>query len=213
MHGSLTQPGHPWTTLNDIAVNSRRTAAICTLVLAAFRRLLRQEGAFVHQVRGEPKSVAWWCETLIESTCQDATKELGVSLMHPRINRAHCRLHAHLIDTVRVLPTDIATMHLPPVVNISLQNGKAGDRLGVIAVDSIHSAVFREMGYAPPERSSDQLHLTKALELNGVGFAFSFVHDRLHHAHFDDGGHERLQLVSFVMFGGVEEQGEQGKCT
>jgi len=43
-------------------------------------------------------------------------------------------------------------MHLPPVVNISLQNGRAGDRLGVIAVDSIHSAVFREMSYAPPER-------------------------------------------------------------
>ena len=148
----LTQPCHPWATLNDIAVNSRRAATICTLVLAAFRRLLRQEGAFVHQVRGEPKSVAWWCDTLIESACQDATKELGVPLMHPRINRAQCLLHVHLIDTVRVLPTDIATMHLPPVVNISLQNGKAGDRLGVIAVDSIHSAVFREMSYAPPER-------------------------------------------------------------
>ena len=148
----LTQPGHSWATLNDIAVNSRRTATICTLVLAAFRRLLRQEGAFVHQVRGEPKSVAWWCDTLIESTCQDATKELGVPLMHPRLNRAQCLLHAQLIDTVRVLPTDIATMHLPPVVNISIQNGKAGDRLGVIAVDSIHSAVFREMSYAPPER-------------------------------------------------------------
>ena len=148
----LTQPGHSWATLNDIAVNSRRTATICTLVLAAFRRLLRQEGAFVHQVRGEPKSVAWWCDTLIESTCQDATKELGVPLMHPRLNRAQCLLHAQLIDTVRVLPTDIATMHLPPVVNISIQNGKAGDRLGVIAVDSIHNAVFREMSYAPPER-------------------------------------------------------------
>ena len=69
--------------------------------------------------------------------------------MHPRINRAQCLLHAQLIDTVRVLPTDIATMHLPPVVNISLQNGKAGDWLGVIAVDSIHSAVFREMSYGP----------------------------------------------------------------
>ena len=126
----LAQPGHPWATLNDIAVNSRRTATICTLVLAAFRRLLRQEGAFVHQVRGEPKSVAWWCDTLIESTCQDATKELGVPLMHPRTTRMHCLLHAQLIDTVRVLPTDIATMHLPPVVNISLQNGQAGDRLG-----------------------------------------------------------------------------------
>ena len=40
------RPGHSWATLNDIAVNSRRTATICT-VLAAFRRLLRQEGAFV----------------------------------------------------------------------------------------------------------------------------------------------------------------------
>ena len=148
----LVQPGHPWATLNDIAVNSRRAATICTLVLAAFCRLLRQEGAFVHQVRGEPKSVAWWCDTLIESTCQDATKELGVPLMHPRTNRMHCLLHAQLIDTVRVLPTEITTMHLPPVVNISLQNGRAGDRLGVIAVDSIHSAVFREMSYAPSER-------------------------------------------------------------
>ena len=148
----LAEPGHTWATLIDIAVNSRRTATICTLVLAAFRRLLRQEGAFVHQVRGEPKSVAWWCDTLIESTCQDATKELCVPLMHPRTTRMHCLLHAQLIDTVRVLPTDITTMHLPPVVNISLQNGQVGDRLGVIAVDGIHSAVFREMCYAPSER-------------------------------------------------------------
>ena len=96
----LAQPGHSWATLNDIAVTSRRTATICTLVIAAFRRLLRQEGAFVHQARGEPKSVAWWCDTLIESTCQDATKELGVPLMHPRTKRIHCLLHSQLIDTV-----------------------------------------------------------------------------------------------------------------
>ena len=64
--------------------------------------------------------------------------------MHHRLNRAQYLLHAQLIDTVRVLPTDIATMHLPPVVNISVQNGKAGDRLGVIAVDSIHSSVSRD---------------------------------------------------------------------
>ena len=151
----LAQPGHPWATLNDIAVTSRRTATICTLVIAAFRRLLRQEGAFVHQVRGEPKSVAWWCDTLSESTCQDATKELGVPLTHPRANRTHCLLHSHLIDTVRVLPTEITTMHLPPVVNISLQNGRAGDRLGVIPVNSIHSAIFRDMCYTPSERKQN----------------------------------------------------------
>ena len=42
--------------------------------------------------------------------------------------------------------------HWSRLVNISLQNGQAGDRLGVIAVDGIHSAVFREMSYAPSER-------------------------------------------------------------
>ena len=31
----LAQPGHPWATLNDIAVNSRRTATICTLVFGS----------------------------------------------------------------------------------------------------------------------------------------------------------------------------------
>ena len=60
--------------------------------------------------------------------------------------------------------------------------------------------------------SSDQLHLTNALELNDVGFAFSFVHDKPHHAHYDDGGHERWQLVFSVMFGGVKEQDEKERC-
>ena len=125
------------------------------MVLAAFRRLLRQEGAFVHQVRGEPKSVARWCENLIESTCQDATKELGVPLMHPRAKRTQCLLYSHLIDTVRVLPTEITTVHLPPVVNVSLQNGRAGDRLGVIPVNSIHSAIFRDTCHTPSERKQN----------------------------------------------------------
>ena len=151
----LAQPCHPWANLNDIAIRSRRTATICTLVLAAFRRLLRQEGAFVHQVRGEPRSVAWWCENLIESTCQDATKELGVPLLHPRTKRTHCLLYSPLIDTVRVLPTDITTMHLPPVVNVSLHNGRAGERLGVIPVNSIHSAIFRDMCHTPSERKQN----------------------------------------------------------
>ena len=123
--------------------------------LLRFAGYYGKEGAFVHQARGEPKSVAWWCDTLIESTCQDATKGLGVPLMHPRTNRMHCLLHSQLIDTVRVLPTEITTMHLPPVVNISLQNGRAGDRLGIIAVNSIHSAVFREMSYTPSERQKN----------------------------------------------------------
>ena len=75
--------------------------------------------------------------------------------MHPRTNRTHCFLHSHLVDTVRVLPTEITTMHLPPVVNVSLRNGRVGDRLAVIPVDSIHSAIFRDMCHTPSERKQN----------------------------------------------------------
>lgn len=85
----------------------------------------------------------------------DATKELGVPLLHPLIKQIHCLLHSPLIDTVRVLPTDITTMHLPPVVNVSTHNGRAGERLGVIPVQSIHSAIFRDMCHTPPERKQN----------------------------------------------------------
>ena len=45
LHGFFAaQPCHPWANLNDIAIRSRRTATICTLVLAAFRRLFKARG-------------------------------------------------------------------------------------------------------------------------------------------------------------------------
>ncbi len=51
--------------LADIATTSVTSNAICTLTLAAFRRLLRQEGAFYHQTLNEAKSVSWWIDTLL----------------------------------------------------------------------------------------------------------------------------------------------------
>ena len=46
----LLCPEQPLVCLNAIACTSPRAAAVCTLVVAAFRRLLRQEGSFVHSV-------------------------------------------------------------------------------------------------------------------------------------------------------------------
>ena len=40
----LAQRGHSWATLNDIAVTSRRTATICTLVLAAVSPVITARG-------------------------------------------------------------------------------------------------------------------------------------------------------------------------
>ena len=53
--------------------------------------------------------------------------------------------------------------------------------------------------------SSDQLHLTKALEPKPVEFAFSFVRNIPHHARLGGGDHERQLLVSFEMFVVVKE--------
>ena len=67
-----------WQCLDDIATQSTTYNAICTLTVAAFSRLLRQEGAFYHQTPNEAKSIGWWIDTLLMAVAQDAPQELGV---------------------------------------------------------------------------------------------------------------------------------------
>ena len=54
-------------TLAQLACQSPRHAVVCTLVLASFRRLLRQEGAFLHQQSAEAKKVQWWTVKLLKT--------------------------------------------------------------------------------------------------------------------------------------------------
>ena len=56
--------------------HSSAYSAVCTLVIVNFRRLLRQEGAFLHQCAAEPKEVTWWIPKLHEMVAQDAHIEL-----------------------------------------------------------------------------------------------------------------------------------------
>ena len=74
----ILQPSGTLHCLSDIATISAAYNAICTLTLAAFRRLLRQEGAFYHQTPNEVKSVGWWIDTLLAAVAQDAPQELEV---------------------------------------------------------------------------------------------------------------------------------------
>ena len=148
----LLRPSHPWHVLNDLAIHSSRGAAICTLVIACFRRLLRQQGAFHHQQRSDPKSVWWWCETLVEQVSQDAVKELRVPLLHPVKSHSTCKVTTAGVDTMRVLPTQIESMHLPPIINVSTTTGQAGDLLCVLPTQSLHASIFREMCVTPIEK-------------------------------------------------------------
>ena len=46
---AILKPSHVNLTICQLACQSPRNAAVCTLILASFRCLLRQEGAFLHQ--------------------------------------------------------------------------------------------------------------------------------------------------------------------
>ena len=75
---AVLKPDHVNLTMCQLACQSPRHAVICTLILSCFRRLLRQEGAFLHQQAAEAKSVLWWISKLHESVARDAHVQLHV---------------------------------------------------------------------------------------------------------------------------------------
>ena len=84
-----------------------------------FRRLLRQEGTFLHQQAAEAKLVQWWIVKLHENVARDAHVQLQVDfpLCHGAVER--CCLNGDQVGVQRILPLDYSTMHLPPVIGVS----------------------------------------------------------------------------------------------
>ena len=76
---AILQPCQLDLTMDQLACQSSRHAAVCTLVLASFRRLLRQEGAFLHQQAAAAKKVQWWISKLHENVALDAHVQLNVA--------------------------------------------------------------------------------------------------------------------------------------
>ena len=69
--------------LDEVSRLSQRALTVCSLVVFHFRRLLRQEGGFLHQTRGERHSPVWWCRRI----CQEVSLKrnflcIGVSKMN-----------------------------------------------------------------------------------------------------------------------------------
>ena len=146
----LLCPEQPLICLNAIACTSPRAAAVCTLVVAAFRRLLRQEGSFVHQTPAEPKSVWWWIEHLLSEVSQNATQELHIDFFGPSLITGHCLVHTEGIVPRRVMPLDLETMHLPPMVCTIASSGNNGDRVALLPFESVALGILKEMRYNPP---------------------------------------------------------------
>ena len=128
----ILQPSSLVQCLSDLAVISPIHNAICTLTLAAFRRLLRQEGAFYHQTPNEPKSTCWWIDMLLSAVSQDAPQELEVPFFRTTRYTPRCKVDSNAIALSRVLPVDIDTMHLPPVVCSLQKDGSPGDVVAIL---------------------------------------------------------------------------------
>ena len=147
----ILQPSETLHCVADIATTSVTSNAICTLTLAAFRRLLRQEGAFYHQAPNEAKSIGWWIDTLLAAVAQDAPQELAVPFFRAISCIPRCKVNTDSVVLHRVLPVDIETMHLPPIV-CSLQDaGNPGDRVAILPTNSTFCAILQEMQRNPPE--------------------------------------------------------------
>ena len=129
--------------LDVIAGISSRNLAICSLVVFHFRRLLRQEGAFFHQTRGERHSPLWWCRKLCHEVSLNAHIQLQVRIEEFRPGVPACTCSEDGVNLVRTLPVHLSTFLRPPLVVQAARNYEAGDTLAKVCLSSIILAALQ----------------------------------------------------------------------
>ena len=142
---AILRPTQQFDNLGQLAKLGVRHAVICTLILASFRRLLRQEGAFLHQNAAERKGLLWWISTLHEMVASGSHIELGIEFPKELGATGCCSLSAQKVTLQKVLPLDYSTMHLPPVVGISVEPFKQDEQVAVLPMSSPITAALIEL--------------------------------------------------------------------
>ena len=95
----------------QIACDSDRNTAVCSLVIAQFRRLLRQEGAFLHQDTGQAKRITWWIDELLVQVTSESHLQLRLDRYMPPVVRA-CSLDHQNIRLARTIPISLQALLL-----------------------------------------------------------------------------------------------------
>ena len=159
---SILRPARRVDNLGQLARMGVKHAVTCTLVLASFRRLLRQEGAFLHQKCADPKDVLWWITTLHEMVATDSHIELGVEFPTRTWAMGCCSLSAQNVAVEKVLPLDYSTMLLPPVVGVCLMPVSPNEQVAVLPLQSPILSALRELERTGINMESNvQLRLTR----------------------------------------------------
>ena len=170
---AILQPWQLDLTMDQLACQSSRHAAVCTLVLASFRRLLRQEGAFLHQQAAFPKKVQWWISKLHENVALDAHVQLNVAFPVQGGGAGRCTLDDALVGARRILPLDYSTMHLPPIVGVSTREIPKDTEFAVLALNSPIVSALKEMEGIPPSMQSNVQVRLVACQCSAVGIHWS----------------------------------------
>ena len=142
---SILHPSRQVDNLGQLARIGVKYAVTCTLVIASFRRLLRQEGAFLHQKAAEPKDVLWWITTLHEMVATDSHIELGIEFPTRTWAMGCCSLSAQNVSVRKITPLDYSTMHLPPVVGVCVAPVGRHEQVAVLPLRSPILAALREL--------------------------------------------------------------------
>ena len=129
--------------LDVLAGISSRNLAICSLVVFHFRRLLRQEGAFFHQTRGERHSPLWWCRKLCHEVSLNAHIQLQVRIEEFWPGVPACTCSDEGVYLVRTLPVHLSTFLRPPLVVQAARSYEAGDTLAKVCLSSIILAALQ----------------------------------------------------------------------
>ena len=159
---SILRPTRRVDNIGQLARMGVKHAVTCTLVLASFRRLLRQEGAFLHQTCSDPKDVLWWITALHEMVATDSHIELGVEFPTRTWAMGCCSLSAQQVSLEKVLPLDYSTLLLPPLVGVCSMPVSQNAQVAVLPLQSPILSALRELERTGTNMESNvQLKLTR----------------------------------------------------
>ena len=159
---SILRPARSVDNIGQLARLGVKQAVTCTLVLASFRRLLRQEGAFLHQKCSDPKDVLWWITTLHEMVATDSHIELGVEFPTRTWAMGCCSLSVQQVSIEKVLPLDYSTIVLPPLVGVCSVPVSRNEQVAVLPLQSPILSALRELERTGTNMESNvQLRLTR----------------------------------------------------
>ena len=126
--------------LNQIAVESDRRTAVCSLVVAQFRRLLRQEGAFLHQDASLAKP-PWWIDELLCQITRQAHLQLRLERFLPPTQQV-CTLNHTNMQLSRSVPISLQALHCASLQVVIRTEVAQGEIIGNVDINSDFAAAL-----------------------------------------------------------------------